>query len=160
MIDRIWFPYAYSRRPFEHIDLMHALKERLERSLPNHPYVVEPQSIQYVTHGDLWDWLLLEQRELAPSRLFLPLTLEMGSWLWIKKNPRQAFSLLGIFNPIKPHRLQRTLRRHHALLDFLVRASASHEHWAGQAQLDGAERAQRALELWYGGRIQAMRSNA
>ena len=23
---------------------------------------------------------------------FLPLTLEMGSWIWVKKNPRQLFS--------------------------------------------------------------------
>jgi hypothetical protein len=27
-----------------------------------------------------------------PQNLFLPMTLELGSWLWIKKNPRQLFS--------------------------------------------------------------------
>jgi hypothetical protein len=53
----------------------------------------------------------------------------MGSWLWVKKNPRQLFSRLGSFNPIKPHRLRRILRRHTALIDFLHRAVASRDPW-------------------------------
>ena len=50
----------------------------------------------------------------APARrVFLPLTLEMGSWLWVKKNPRQLFSRHGIFNPLIEHRQQRVLRHAH-----------------------------------------------
>lgn len=153
MVDRLWFPYAYTRRPFEHVALVHALKLRLERGLPNHHYHVEPQSAQYVTHGDLWDYLYLKHQGRKAPRgqgIFLPLTLEMGSWLWIKKNPRQLFSALGIFNPVLPHRLQRTLRRHHALLDFLVRAAVSHDNWL-DAQALSSECLARAMALWYPG---------
>lgn len=133
MIDRLWYPHAYTRRAFEKEALMHTLNERLGRSLPNHFYLMESQSKQYVTHGDLWDHLYLEHRQSHGANVFLPLTLEMGSWLWIKKNPRQIFSSLGIFNPMIPHRLQRTLRRHLGLLDFLFRAVVSHKNWAPQA---------------------------
>lgn len=129
MLDRVWFPYAHSRRIIDQLPLVHALKTRLDLSLPNHIYVVEPQSHQYITHGDLWDHLYLAQRQAHPERSFLPLTLEMGSWLWIKKNPKQVFSTLGIFNPIVPHRIQRTLRRHLPLLDFLAKATASYTRW-------------------------------
>ena len=128
--------------------MMYVLKLRLERGLPNHVYIIEPQSRQYVTHGDLWDYLYLQFRAERPEHVMLPLTLEMGSWIWIKKNPRQVFSSLGIFNPLLPHRLQRTLRRHHALLDFLLRAAVSHENWSTADKL--TERlAIKAKQLWY-----------
>ena len=39
-------------------------------------------------------------------------------------------SSLGRFNPTKPHRHRRTLRRHLQLLDFLLHATASHRAWA------------------------------
>ena len=54
--------------------------------------------------------------------MFLPVTLEMGSWLWVKKNPRQIFSRHGIFNPMIEHRQQRVLRTHIGWLDFITRA--------------------------------------
>ena len=110
-------------------------------ALPHHRYVLEPQSRQYLTHGDLWDHLYL--RACARPGMFLPLTLEMGSWLWIKKNPRQLFSRHGIFNPVIAHRQQRVLRRHVAWLDFIVRAACSHARWvptgaAARATMGGA----------------------
>ncbi len=95
---------------------MHALCEIHDDTLPHHRFVLEPQSRQYLTHGDLWDHLYL--RACDRPGMFLPLTLEMGSWLWIKKNPRQIFSRHGIFNPVIAHRQQRVLRRHVALARF------------------------------------------
>lgn len=82
--------------------------------------------------------------------MFLPLTLEMGSWLWVKKNPRQLFSRHGIFNPLIGHRLQRVLRRHLSWLDFLVRAASGYQRWlpAGSERM---EHRRRALDLWYRG---------
>ena len=65
------------------------------------------------TSGTTCTWRLSRRR----TAFFLPLTLEMGSWLWVKKNPRQLFSRHGIFNPLIEHRQQRVLRRHLALLD-------------------------------------------
>ncbi|MES3000123.1 MAG: M14 family zinc carboxypeptidase [Pseudomonadota bacterium] len=146
MRDRLWFPYAHQRAPIAHLPQLHALHRIFERSHPHHPYVFEPQSNQYLAHGDLWDHLVLS----APrdEGVFLPLTLEMGSWLWVKKNPRQLFSLQGIFNPLIAHREQRVLRRHFPLLDFLVRAAAGFERWMPRGDdVDIHWRA--AMRRWY-----------
>lgn len=126
--DRIWFPFAHTRAPFGHVAEVHALKALYDRSYPNHDYVFEPQCHQYLTHGDLWDHLYL-QHGADSGRIFLPLTLEMGSWRWIKKRPTQLFSRVGIFNPLKEHRHQRVLRRHLVWLEFLVRATVSWRRW-------------------------------
>ena len=145
--DRIWFPYAHTTKPIRHLPEMHALMEIFDQTHAHHRYVFEPQSRQYLAHGDLWDHLYLRS-DASPERIFLPLTLEMGSWIWVKKNPRQLFSRHGIFNPLIEHRQQRVLRRHLAWLDFLSRAACSHQCWLPT----GSERDQhqeQALERWY-----------
>ena len=145
--DRIWFPYAHTARPIEHLSEIHALKEIFYQTNTNHRYIFEPQSRQYLAHGDLWDYLY--QRACAePARSFLPLTLEMGSWLWVKKNPRQLFSRQGIFNPLIEHRLQRVLRRHIAWFDFLTRAACSFQHWMPTGK-ERENHRERALAHWY-----------
>jgi hypothetical protein len=127
--DHVWFPYAGSRRPVPCLADIYALRTMFRSTHPYHSiYVIEPQSRGYTLHGDLWDWLY-ERSRAAGGGLFMPLTLEMGSWLWVKKNPLQLFGRLGLFNPIEVHRMHRNLRRHLTFLDFLVRAAASHERW-------------------------------
>lgn len=145
--DRIWFPYAHTAQPIGHLPEIHALKDIFDQTHPNHRYIFEPQSRQYLAHGDLWDYLYLRACSL-PGRTFLPLTLEMGSWLWVKKNPRQLFSRDGIFNPLVEHRLQRVLRRHLAWLDFLARAACSHPRWM-PAEAVRERHHQQALARWY-----------
>jgi hypothetical protein len=145
--DRIWFPYAHTRKPIRHLAEMHALKEIFLQAYSQHQYVFEPQSLQYLAHGDLWDHLY-GQANQKPETVFLPLTLEMGSWLWIKKNPRQIFSRKGIFNPLIEHRQQRVLRRHIFLLDFLARATSGHELWM-PADATRARHHADALQTWY-----------
>lgn len=144
--DRIWFPYAHTRKPIAHLAEMQALKNIFFQTYSHHNYIFEPQSHQYLTHGDVWDHLY--QQACKRDTVFLPLTLEMGSWLWVKKNPRQLFSRHGIFNPLIAHRQQRVLRRHQSLLDFLGRAAAGHGLWrphsAMRASLHDA-----ALANWY-----------
>lgn len=147
MRDRLWFPYARSREPVACLPEIYALRSMFRSAHPYHSiYVIEPQSRQYMTHGDLWDYLY--DRPRAPEQLYLPLTLELGSWLWVKKSPAQLFSPLGLFNPIATHRLQRTLRRHLTLLDFLLRATASWTRWCpvGEARQPLREA---ALAYWY-----------
>ncbi len=130
----IWFPYAHSRTPIPHLAEIYALRKLFRRTYPNHEtYRIEPQCRHYMTHGDLWDALYMESLQ-TPERTFLPLTLEMGSWLWVKKNPRQLFSRLGLFNPIVPHRKRRILRQHLLWFDFLTRAVNAHTHWLPNAQ--------------------------
>ena len=145
--DRLWFPYAHTREPMAHLAEVHALQHIFFQAHSQHPYVIEPQSAQYLAHGDLWDHLYLQACQQSGT-VFLPLTLEMGSWLWIKKNPRQLFSRNGIFNPLINHRQQRVLRRHLSLLDFLSRAACSHARWV-PAPDQRAQRRADALAAWY-----------
>ncbi len=145
--DRIWFPYAHTRRPIPHLAEVNALRTIFDQTYAHHRYLFEPQSCQYLAHGDLWDYLYLRSCQVR-DRLFLPLTLEMGSWIWIKKNPRQLFSRFGIFNPLIKHRQDRVMRRHMALLDFFMRAAASHANWlpAGGERL---RQESQGLHRWY-----------
>ena len=152
-VDGIWFPYAGSRRPMPHLPEVHALADLFMDAYPTHNYVVEPQSRQYVAHGDLWDYLYLRSSEKAggDGRVFLPLTLEMGSWLWVRKRPTQLLSLEGAFNPKPFHRVQRVLRRHLIWLEFLIRAAGGHRHWLPTGEERERHRAA-AEECWYGAR--------
>lgn len=145
--DRIWFPHAHTTAPIAHLPELHALQTIFEQSHAHHQYVFEPQSLQYLTHGDLWDHLYL-RAAANKKNIFLPLTLEMGSWLWIKKNPRQLFSRFGIFNPLIAHRQQRVMRRHLALLDFFTRAASSHARWLPTAAAREQHRTD-AMARWY-----------
>ena len=150
-IDRIWFPYARTRKPVECLAEIYALRSMFRSTHPYHSiYLIEPQAHNYMTHGDLWDHLY-QQSQGDPARLFMPFTLEMGSWLWVKKSPAQLFNFMGIFNPVAPHRHQRALRRHLTFLDFLVRAAISHARWRPPAEArDALTEAARAY--WYSGR--------
>lgn len=146
--DQVWFPYAYTRDPFDDIGEMFALRLLFRRTHPNYGfYLIEPQSRHYTTHGDLWDYVY-RSTQTKRKGVYLPLTLEMGSWLWVKKNPVQLFNALGVFNPVLPHRHERVLRRHQCLMDFLIRAAASYKNWIpGYAQR--REWMHRAIEYWY-----------
>jgi len=145
--DRIWFPYAHTRAPIAHLAEVHALKNIFSQSHSHHRYTFEPQSLQYLAHGDVWDHLYRQSCDLG-NGVFLPLTLEMGSWLWVKKNPRQLFSRHGIFNPLIEHRQQRVLRQHQQFLDFLSRAACGHHMWLPGPETRAQHHAQ-ALQDWY-----------
>ena len=145
--DRIWFPYAHTRAPIAHLAEVHALKNIFAQSHSHHRYTFEPQSLQYLAHGDLWDYLY-QQSCAKGVGIFLPLTLEMGSWLWVKKNPRQLVSRHGIFNPLIEHRQQRVLRQHQQFLDFLSRAACGHNLWLPGPDTRAQHHAQ-ALQDWY-----------
>jgi hypothetical protein len=148
MKDRLWFPYAAHRLPPPHLAEAVALCDLFNQNYPLHDfYIIEPQSAQYTTHGDIWDYLydMARQDEHA---LLMPLTLEMGSWLWLRKNPRQLFDRLGMFHPVLPHRLRRVLRRHWNLMDFLLRATAEHQYWRPD-DLERFTLHQVGVERWY-----------
>jgi len=72
----------------------------------------------------------------------------MGSWLWVRKNPRQFLSRHGFFNPLIQHRLERALRRHIAWLDFVARLAYSHGRWMPTGAVRDWHR-QRAMARWY-----------
>ncbi len=150
--DRVWFPYAGSFEPFADIGLVFRLYRMFRDAFYNHKiYRFEPQSHSYTTHGDLWDLLYQENERRYPKSKWLPLTLELGSWLWVKKNPRQLFNYVSLFNPVLPHRHRRILRRHYPLLEFLLLATASSHNWLPQ-HLAQVRQDQTAGELfWYYG---------
>jgi hypothetical protein len=149
-VDRLWFPHARTHRPFPGLAEAYALKCLLDATMPNHIYEYEPVSRNYRVQGDLWDHLYDEHRGMVDARgPFLPLTLELGSWSWVRKNPAQLLDVLGSFNPIRPHRLRRTLRRHLPLIEFLLRAVAGSQAWS---EFDAHERRRlesEAFRLWY-----------
>lgn len=148
--DRIWFPYANSHKAAENLPEAVALREIFNNTYPNHDfYIMEPQSLNYTTHGDLWDYLYDQHLASGAQNIFLPFTLEMGSWLWVKKNPRQLFNWFGHFNPILPHRLTRVLRRHLTLFDFLLRATASSAEWLPHSLQQREQYRSAGLDRWY-----------
>lgn len=129
--DQIWYPFAKTKKKFPRENEALKIKELLDQTYPNHIYRFEPQSKNYLTHGDLWDYLFdLHSRQYDQNQnFFMPLTLELGSWNWIRKNPLQFFSKLGLFHPLKEHRHARIMRRHIFLIDFLIRAVRNHPAW-------------------------------
>lgn len=150
--DQLWFPFAKTLKPFPHLPEMFSLAEHFERTYPHHFYKIEPQAMNYTTHGDLWDYIY-DQYRAENSGVYIPLCLEMGSWMWVRKNPLQLFSSLGPFNPIKPHRHKRILRRHMTLFDFLVRSTVSNSNWSDLNPEQRNKFSERALDLWYDGKF-------
>ena len=126
--DQLWYPFANSRKTFTQSEQLTGFFELLKNNHPYHIYKIEPQSKVFMTHGDIWDYCYLNFKKT--DQVYLPLTLEMGSWIWVKKNPLQLLSKTGIFNPIKSHRVNRTLRRHRALFDFMLHSLVSHKAWS------------------------------
>jgi len=149
--DRLWFPYASRLTPFAFIAETLALKEQFDRCYQHHIYRIEPTCREYMINGDLWDHLFDEfLLRFSVDRLFLPLTLEMGSWLWLRKNPMHLFSRQGWFHPLLPHRQQRIFRRHLLLFDFLHRSLLSPEKWTQLQPEKKSVYQKKAIELWYG----------
>lgn len=173
--DRLWFPFAKSSQPYQDLSLVWAFKKLFTQVHPYHFYKIEPQSINYTTHGDLWDYIytrhekhstsipqLAVQYQKNPQQLFdlmdqgkslagpfLPICLEMGSWLWLRKNPLQIFSALGPFNPVKKHRHQRVLRRHKSLFEFLIRMMNNYDNWLKDTLIHESEYRNAATSEWY-----------
>lgn len=147
MRDRLWFPYAFRKKPIGCIDQYLALKILWERAYPNHNYEFEPQSHHYLTHGDIWDYFYLQSQK-KDLDVFLPLTLELGSWAWVKKRPQQLFNFAGLFNPQKHHRHERVLRRHIVLLEFLLSAAINADEWLPDQQ-HSLSLVQAAKSMWF-----------
>lgn len=149
MKDRLWFPYSYTKKPFDHLAQLNSFTTLFEQTHPYHIYKIEPQSKGYLLNGDIWDYFFLELKKKNPNSIFLPFTLEMGSWIWVRKNPLQLFSKEGIFNPVKEHRLKRTYRRHHLLFDFLLKAIHSHTAWSDLKPAALGHELESGMKRWY-----------
>lgn len=130
MKDHIWYPWAKSTETFPNEIQVKKLFGLFEKAYPYHVYQMEAQHLSYTTHGDLWDWLYMEHQKANPDATYLPLTLEMGSWMWVKKNLWQMFTIEGLFNPVKKHRYARTMRRHLHMMEFLLSALGHPQNWA------------------------------
>jgi hypothetical protein len=100
-----------------------------------------------MTHGDMWDYCFHFLKK--ENQVYLPLTLEMGSWIWVKKNPLQLFSRTGMYNPIKQHRLNRTLRRHRPFFDYILHSLYSHPVWTNEEMAQSKLISEKARALYY-----------
>lgn len=76
LVDRLWFPWARTRRPMPNLAELRALTGLLDASQPHHVYRIEPQARAYTIQGDLWDHLYGAHLAAARPGVFLPLTLE------------------------------------------------------------------------------------
>jgi Zinc carboxypeptidase len=124
--DFLWTPWAKSKEEPPFWNEYQKLKTVLDSTLRHHVYKFEQQSQSYCTHGDVWDHLMQEFcRSNKDKSIYLPLTLEVGSWIWLKKSPSNAFRIGGLFNPLEPHRERRVLRRHLSLLNLLLDVAAN-----------------------------------
>lgn len=147
--DQIWFPYAKTRKPFGDLGYFDSFISLMNKTYPNHFYKIEPQA--YLTHGDVWDYLYDWKKSLNQTEsVYLPLCLEMGSWMWVKKNPMQLFTADGAYNPVKTHRYKRALRRHNTFFEFLIRALYSPQSWYPKSADELALHRGLAMEKWYG----------
>jgi hypothetical protein len=108
---------------------------------------VEPQSVQYTTHGDLWDHIYDVHRARRPDVTLLPLTLELGASSWLKKSLR-VLDKAAFFHPLEPRRTARVLRRHVQLFELLLRATYSWDRWANLGPGERNRLNQRAQALW------------
>jgi len=148
--DFLWFPYASRPTPFAFTAQAMALKERFDNSYQHHVYTIEPMCREYVINGDLWDYLFDDFiQRCEPGQIFLPLTLEMGSWLWLRKSPIHLFYRHGLFHPLLPHRLQRVFRRHLLLFDFLHRSILNPKQWAHITAAEQQHYQSKATKIWY-----------
>lgn len=129
--DRLWYPFANTPKSFPRQNNVDNLVNLFNETIPYHIYKIEPQSQAYSIAGDLWDYLFsLHTRDKKfQNNIFIPWTLEMGSWIWVKKNPIQIFSKKGIYNPIKQHRFNRAMRRHFLMIEFFFKAIRNPEAW-------------------------------
>ena len=130
--DRLWYPYGCNRKDFPDYPQFERMYQTFTETFPYHVYKTESQTDSYGIHGDLWDYMTLENQKNTTASIpatFIPLTLEMGSWRWVKKNPTQVFGKGGMFNPVKRHRYERTMRRHFHLFDFLLHACVNYKRW-------------------------------
>ncbi len=129
--DRLWYPYASSSKRYPLYRETQNIIQLFEESYPHHIYIIEQQSDSYTVHGDLWDYMFLEhfEKNEDKQKMFIPLCLEMGSWSWLRKNPKQLFNILGLYNPIVKHRYNRVMRRHLHLLTFLSHIVCNREAW-------------------------------
>ncbi len=148
MKDRLWFPYATENKASPDLPYYFEIKNRLDKTNPYHIYQVEPQAHAYIIHGDFWDYIYKKSGHEGTGK-FIPWTLELGSWMWLKKNPKQLFSLTGFFNPILPHRRHRIFRRHVPLLDFFLKVVGSHDTFFGELKKNIETVRSQAFDSWY-----------
>jgi Zinc carboxypeptidase len=114
-----WWPYSFSKKVVFQEQAFLKIAARLRSSHPL--YRIEPMALSYQTHGDLWDAALIEFERTQQNKksLFLPFTLEVGTWQEIRKSPRRLFNREAIFNPPRESR-KAYLKAHRALLwDFV-----------------------------------------
>ena len=152
--DRFWFPYSRSNEVFPDISEVMALIQLFDKTHPHHFYTIEPTSYQYTIDGDVWDYLVEEFLQINKAqsdlkKLFLPWTLEMGSWIWLKKNPLQILNKMGMYHPLIPHRHQRILRRHFTLFDFLHRSVLFPKPWIQLNENQKLDFLKEAKDKWY-----------
>lgn len=139
LMDRLWYPYGKTVRPFPDERLTCQVGRHLKISHPFHSYKVERQSDSYLIKGDVWDYLYDEFKKYHKNDSsnqtsghvpkFLPWTLEIGSWSWLICRPHQIFSVTGLFHTNDSKKYAFIMKKHWALLDFFKNMTIHYKSW-------------------------------
>lgn len=132
-IDHVWWPYARTKNPCVDTPVYEKISEYWKVQRKHTRYKFGPQSETYTTHGDLWDrfydhFQSKKQKEKRTS-LFLPLTLEVGTWSDLKENPGKIFRKRGIFNPAKDNKFSTIVTYRDFLRDFVLLSQSNVKDW-------------------------------
>lgn len=132
--DSLWYPYGKSFEKFHNHRQATVFSRYLKVTHPFHKYNIEKQSDSYIISGDMWDYLYDSCREQAkPEQVFIPWTLELGSWSWILKRPHKMFSASALFHTEQSSsRYASVMRKHWGLLEFFQKMTINHRAWVSQ----------------------------
>lgn len=128
-IDHVWWPFAYTKEKCKDEPLFLELANYLKETCHNVSFRYGPQSESYTTNGDLWDRFYIHFNEArkngkeSKKSIFLPWTLEIGTWSDLKKDPLRALKKRGIFNPAKENKTERITGYRKFLTDFVKMSS-------------------------------------
>ncbi|MCO5114161.1 MAG: hypothetical protein M9899_08295 [Bdellovibrionaceae bacterium] len=81
---------------------------------------------------------VFDSRFSAPEdhkKIFIPWTLEVGSWSWLLRKPHRIFSTSGLFHTEKTtNKYAFTMRKHWGLLDFFQRMTIHYRTWVREQE--------------------------
>ncbi len=122
--DSIWWPFASSDDRCPHESAFEDIRRRLHHD-GHTGYEFGPQSASYKIHGDLWDSFYRESLDSdvgTKKNGFMPMTLEIGTWAGLGKNPKKIFNKKRLFNLKKKDRPSAVEKYKKLLRDIVLTA--------------------------------------
>lgn len=133
--DSIWWPYAKTAAPCADHTMIYNITNFLRLNCHHDNFEYSAQGVVYNAHGDLWDMFYDHYLKYHSSHYkrwnshLLPLTLELGTWAHLRKNPGRIFNKRNIFNPPREKKAETITGYRSFLRDFVLLAKSSPGDW-------------------------------